>query len=333
MGCFTRSAMVERLNHLVHMPRVKVAVAGYLVTVTFGAIFVIARLVAHQPQTVALGAALVMALPLAIAFAGDKIKSFKGFGIEVETKAASERVTEITLAVASDSADCLIADGANSSSVIGPAQDGSTGSIPTQVIKLINAPDSRIIELDLRDGEYWWVARLYLLSMLVADYTSVRRFVFTQEVAGVSVYVGMAVPTAVAEHIERTQPSIRGAYRAARSRAMAELGDTASAVRAVRAVELICTHWPREVEKAGLDEMGPDRVSRVWLEKMLHDDLRWAAIDISDLTDGPLLQYKVLTSPEDYTTLVKDRQLTRVVGKRRLAEAIATEYLTQRLNS
>ena len=62
-----------------------------MVTITFGVVFIAAlAVVPNQSQSVALGAATVMSLPLAIAFIGDKIQSFKAFGLEVETKAGAE---------------------------------------------------------------------------------------------------------------------------------------------------------------------------------------------------------------------------------------------------
>lgn len=263
--------------------RVKVALSGYLVTITFGAIFVVTRIITpDQPQTVALGAAIVMALPLAVAFIGDKIKSFKGFGIEVETKAAAERITEITLpSQQTASAGYDIADVGHSSAAAVGSSTGSAndsradaGGIPGQVCRLIASPNTRLVEVDLHDGTYWWPARLFLLAALLDEFTNVQRLVFGQAVNGKAKYAGMAEPVAVTRRIELALPGVTAAYRSARQRA-----ESRSAAPIERVVEQTSSYWTETVSSSGIDEAAPPRVDRAWLVNTLGDDWRWAAVD------------------------------------------------------
>lgn len=225
--------------------RFKVATAGYLVTITFGAVFIAARIVAPgQAPNVALGAAIVMALPLALAFVGDKIKSFKGLGIEVETKAATEQVTEITPFAQARDDDYAVPRATESGvDLTSEHQTDRADGIPAQVVKIIKSPQSELVELDLRDGTYWWPSRLYLLAALLNDYTSVKRIVFVQATETGTVYAGMARPSAVARRIESSIKGIGAAYQKAREQAAHDLSSTPErysvpAIRAARMTEL-----------------------------------------------------------------------------------------------
>lgn len=84
--------------------------------------------------------------------------------------------------------------------------------------RLIAAPGSQLLELDLRDSEYWWPTRLFLLSALLTDYTDVCRLVFVQGAS--RQYVGMADPAAVRRRVETTIPGLDSAYLAARASAI-----------------------------------------------------------------------------------------------------------------
>lgn len=355
------------VSEMTALRRVKVALAGYMVTITFGVVFIAAlAVVPNKSQSVALGAAIVMSLPLAIAFIGDKIQSFKGFGFEVETKAGAEPLTTISMSgheistgdlaaipVTSDIEGSEFVAVATSEVTDSGEQAFHIGGLPAQVVGLIESPGSELVELDLRDGTYWWPTRLYLLAALLNDYTNLKRFVFVQAAEGGRAYAGMAKPSAVARRVELALPGLEAAYQAARQRAVADVTnglqrpeafdrelppvrhEPPPAVDAARVVEFTAATWPQAVRSfCGIDEVDvKHRVNRTWLENTLGDDWRWAAIDVAGHPDSPLLQYQVVTSPEEYTALLTDGRLIRVIGRERLAMSIATAYLTRRLNS
>ena len=101
-----------------------------------------------------------------------------------------------------------------------------------------------------------------------------------------------------------------------------------------RLVEATAANWPHAVRANGISEGGPaPRVNRGWLETTLGNDWRWAAIDVEGDPDSPLLQYQVVTSADEYTALLADGVLTRVIGQQRLARSIAKSYLEKRLGS
>jgi hypothetical protein len=318
--------------------RAKVALAGYLVTLTFGAVFIAARVVApDQSQNVALAAAIALALPLAIAFVGDRIQSFRGFGFEIETKSAAASLTEIDVSGIDGFHDftAIELSEVNESGV----SDIPSGGLPAQVVRAIETPGSELVKLDLRDGTYWWPTRLYLLAALLTDYTNVKRLVFVQAVEGGSdcpAYAGMAKPSAIVRGIERALPGMNAAYDVARNRAMEAAVDATqrAEVDPARLVGTIAESWPLAIQSIGIAEGGVGRrVNRAWLERTLGDDWRWAAIDAEGNGDSPLLQHQIVTSPEEYTALLADERLVRVIGRQRLATSIATAYLRRRLES
>ncbi|CDO10352.1 hypothetical protein C1S82_02090 [Mycolicibacterium cosmeticum] len=303
--------------------RFKIALAGYLVTLAFGAVYVAARVLApSHDHTVAIGAAVVMSLPLAIAFVGDQIRSFRGFGIEVEIKAVSVSLPDITAFGSGDITDVVMV---NYSEVNPSAIDtGQSRGIPEQIANVITSPGCEIIQIELHTGSYWWSTRLYLLSALLAHYTEVKRVVF---VHSQSRYAGMAEPSALVQEIERIFPALAVAYQNAYRQAVAQ---PSPRDRSEEASD-IAFAWPAAVSALNIDEISAPRVTREWLERTLPAAWRWSAIDGTAEPDGPLLYYRIATSPETYTALLAEDQLVRVVGKHRLTASIATEYLRRRL--
>lgn len=333
--------------------KAKVAIAAYLVAVLFAVGFIVARM-AGQSLSIALGAALVVAGPPAIALIGDRITSIKLGGVgEIALAAASVPVVET---VPSDELNNLhpilsSSSGVGLDSGVGP--DSGEGLV-SGVRKLIEATDSQLLEVDLRDGSYWWPTRLFLLAALLKDFTDVRRLVFVLHAREGREYLGMATPSGVCRCIELALPGVKAAYAVARESAFVDLmsGHTsptqfaaqppvmpyppvAPTVDDLRVVEFTAAKWPdavyrfRQVKEWDVEQ----RVSRPWLAKTLGGELRWAAIRFDGSPLSPLLQYRVITSSEDFTALVTDRRLIRVVGKFRLATSIATVYLSWQLRS
>lgn len=317
--------------------RLKIILMGYVVTLTFAAVFAAVFAVMRpwdpdEAPDVAIGAAVVMSLPLAVAFVGDRIHSFRGFGIAFETKSATvatneiadfenaglAKVTEIEFSEITTSSSTTTADG-----------------MPAQIAGVIGSPRCEVIRVDLHDGSYWLPTRLYLLTALLAEYTDVKRVVFTQRItsSGCQTYAGMAEPAAVVRGIDRVLPPLAAAYRAAHTQAVRQysIDDGMTADRASLAAAT-ASAWPEAVTAHGIRD-GACRVNRAWLQETLVEAWRWSAIDSDGDQDSPLIQYLIATSPEDYTALLSGDQLQRVIGKHRLTEAIASGYLRQRLKA
>ena len=65
-----------------------------------------------------------------------------------------------------------------------------------------------VLDINLHNGDYWWSSRLFLLSALVVDYTSIRCFAFLYN----KDFVGLATPLSVLKSLTNAFPKIAKAY-------------------------------------------------------------------------------------------------------------------------
>lgn len=316
--------------------KVRIALAAYLVAAVFGVGYVLTRTVASgQSQAVALAVAIGAALPLVLGFVGERISSIKTPWVEVSLAAAT---VPTSTDIPSDELNRVTSSG--------------SFELAQQLRRLIAAPGSQLLEIDLRAGDYWWPTRLFLFSALLSDYTDVCRLVFVQGVS--RQYIGMADPAAVRGRLEATIPGLNAAYAAARASAITAAINGEPGPRPLdgpqpagptvappdqrldysRIVEWTVLQWPQAVRiYAHLDEVEqPDRVGRSWLARSLGDDLRWAAITTDGGPTGTLLRYRIITMPEDFVALVTADRLENVVSRCSLAASIASSHLAQQLD-
>jgi hypothetical protein len=184
-----------------------------------------------------------------------------------------------------------------------------------------------LLELDLRDGNYWWPTRLYLLAALLSDYTRVERLVFVQGPS--RRYVGMAEPKAIRLRIEVALPGLDLAYASARQQALQNA--IQPPVPAMRPARLDVAQIIEQLVRAWSQQVQTFRPRRSWLSHTLDADLRWAAITISGGPGDAMLQYRLLTAQDDFIALVVDDRLTNVVSRCQLAIDVATAYLGAQL--
>lgn len=82
---------------------------------------------------------------------------------------------------------------------------------------------------------------------------------------------------------------------------------------------------------SGDETQQPDRVGRAWLARSLGEGLRWSAIATDGGPTGTLLQYRIVTMPEDFVALVTDGSLVGVISRCSLATSIAASRIAQQL--
>ncbi|HEY3011678.1 MAG TPA: hypothetical protein VGJ36_02940 [Gemmatimonadales bacterium] len=125
-----------------------------------------------QAQPSAATIAALAAAPLALALLWDRLTGFKAFGFEVALAPASTRIeTEVVGAITE-------------------AQHFSGNeAIVEKVTEAIVRPEQELLELNLRDGNYWWSTRLFLLAALVEDYSRIQQLVFLER-GGDQIFVG-----------------------------------------------------------------------------------------------------------------------------------------------
>jgi hypothetical protein len=177
-----------------------------------------------------------------------------------------------------------------------------------------------VIEVDLRDGSYWWPTRLYLLAMLVDEFSSIATLVFVDG-GPERRFVGMADPSAVRRALATNFPVLEAVYRGT-------IASVAQQPRSVpdRIVEIV-NGWPLQYPGVAAatnapTEMELPRVSRIllneWLEKagkhLVRDSVSWSGI-----TDYALYRSLVLDYRSRYVALLRDGRLDRLVNRVQLA--------------
>jgi hypothetical protein len=138
--------------------------AGYLIVAVFGVVALVARWGFGVSGTGALVAGAVAAVPIVIAIAGDRITGIKAFSVEIS-------LAQITVP---DRVDLTQA-------VMAIAEMGPSGS-PSLVTTLRDtiSARARLLRLNLRNDDYWWSTRVYLVAALAMDYTNVEQLLFVR---------------------------------------------------------------------------------------------------------------------------------------------------------
>jgi hypothetical protein len=139
--------------------------------------------------------ASLVAAPVALALLWPRLAGFKAFGFEVSLAQVAVRV-DTALAPAVGSA---------------PPTSGLS-DISIQIQRAIARPDTELVEVDLRDGKYWWATRLFLLAALADDFSSIERFVFVEQ--GVKrKFVGLAPPGSIRKALSTSTPALEETYQ------------------------------------------------------------------------------------------------------------------------
>src|SRR5215472_15275238 len=142
-------------------PWLRVALAAYGVVAVFGLAYAIVFLGwrgLSSNATVAVAA--FIAAPLALGLLWPRLTGFKAFGLEVS-------LAQVTVHL-----DTKLA------AVIASPDLGSKAPHLVAQMEAILKPEVELVEIDLRDGSYWFSTRLYLLAALAHDLSDVRAFVF-----------------------------------------------------------------------------------------------------------------------------------------------------------
>jgi hypothetical protein len=153
-----------------------VAAGGYAVVGLFGLAVVIFYDVWPQLSGGAsVTAAALVAAPLALALLWPRLAGVKAFGFELS-------LSQATVQLNAELAAVLMSQQyfSDQRAII----DGVTAAIRA---------GTEVVEVNLRDGGYWWCSRLYLLAALACDYTSVRALVIVEAGARRS-FVGIITP-------------------------------------------------------------------------------------------------------------------------------------------
>jgi hypothetical protein len=278
--------------------RMVVLLTGYAVVAIFGGVYLIVRL--NWPDTavgVAVGAGALAAAPLMVAATWERLAGVKAFGMEVTL---GEVVVPIDRSI---------------SSVLSSVQYFSgLAHIVVGVQNVIQHPDVRLVEVNLRSRPYWWSTRLFLQAVLFEEYSHVERFIFVEN-DGERRYVGMASPAQVREmlanqfsYLEKVLEQVYGSIpqpggniqSIVDSWAAAKFPDDKRNFTGEQDAKVLVTSTELRMWAAGLCD-GRD------------------AVELNGIASSHRLRSRILQRHKRFVALVRDRRLVMVVDADGLA--------------
>lgn len=285
---------------------IRLALAGYLVVLTFGAATGLS-LVLHQDRATAVLVGVLLAGPIIVALIGDRVTTIKAFSVEIS-------LTQVTVSVEGDFSGAVM-----SVADMGPSASPGLAKTLTEAIRG-RAP---ILRLNLREDDYWWSTRLFLAAALAGDYTSVEAVVFVRN-GDQRIFVGIATPKALRARIGHIFPQYEVAYRTVR----VEVTKPAVQTPEAEVNEILLWRWSQSLQP---DEVSvKEIVTRQNLTEWLGEDL-----DSDDLPYGPLsplLRYRISSRPQRYAALTQDSRLVDIVDRDELARRTTIASLEQQLH-
>jgi hypothetical protein len=294
--------------------RIRIAAAGYAVAAIFAIGTGVVRALGAP-----LGSALVVgalaAAPLAIAFVGERITGVKAFGFEISLKAVEVPIAGDDTDVARHFSQAVmegVTEEHTDDSMVGSEAGGLSNSFTLLIEK-----GSKLLRINLRDNEYWWSTRIFLVAAIAEDYTDVEALAFVQS-GDAQTFVGIASPREVREQLAArfATDGYEGAYRNAHAEAVPQAGDRTSEV------DGILQAWPNKVA-----EHGGGRSEYEVTEVVGSNDLRrWlrGVLDTQSVSYGPLTalspasRQRRLPSRHPRVEVIQSRHATalKAVGER-----------------
>jgi hypothetical protein len=289
--------------------RLQIAGAGYVVVTIFAAAFWALQQFKGMSSTDRLILSAAAVAPILLALLWERIKGLKVGEVEITMIEVTLPIDIVLASAIQDLPSALESQVSDLVQVVGPALDSD---------KL------KIVEINLRDGSYWWSTRLHLLAALADEYTSIDRLIFVEQ-NDARKYLGMASPSAVRKALAGRFFEIERAFREIQQRAR-ELGEIPS-----NHVSFIGREWSEysfrgadqdpkisAYESAVKEIVTPAKLS-AWLGGHLETDSReW---DGGAVTSE--LCAKILSCHGPYVPLLNRERLEQVVDRNELSARLA----------
>ncbi|ORW03344.1 MULTISPECIES: hypothetical protein [Mycobacterium] len=178
---------------------------------------------------------------------------------------------------------------------------------------------AKILRIDLRDDNYWWSTRMFLVAALAQDYTQVEALVFVRS-GNEQNFVGIAAPRDVRRRLAKNfaADNYESAYRKARAAVTDALEDHSSGVSA------ILNNWQYAVDQTLGDE---GYISHIVSSSKLRLWMR-GDLDTQSVPAGPLTahrQYRIIAHDRRYVALTNGIRLEGVVDRDELVVAAQME--------
>lgn len=287
-----------------------VALAGYAVVGLFVLSYGIVRW-GWPNQTEASPAiiAALVAAPVALALLWDRLGGFKAFGFEVTLTTPSPQKIEVADVVGVFAGDPNVMTPDDLQAI-------------QEVVQATIQAGQELLELNLRDGNYWWSTRLFLLAALAEDYSQVQQLVFVEREAE-RIFVGMASPGDVRQALAKRWPTLELSYQEIKTQPRPESDASEPSG--------IILGWEAATFKSEGNQAAYERDLRVkvnarllreWLSEkgrpLTTDSLVWQG-----MTDPYLVRSLLFQFDSPYIALLRRGRLDRVVNRLDLALQVA----------
>jgi hypothetical protein len=194
-------------------------------------------------------------------------------------------------------------------------------SIVDQIRKAIVRGDTEILEINLRNRDYWWSTRLYLLAALADDHSTIKAFAFVEH--GIErKFLGLCTPTAMRKAIDRACPVLAKVYVDAWHAADRSQDEP---------IWAIVHSWTEQ--PFGKGQLEPAVVEKVsaqsledWLSKV-DQRLSTDSIEWSGVSDPHLIRQILTEYSDPYVALIREGRLDRIVNRSALAIRVAERAL------
>jgi hypothetical protein len=193
----------------------------------------------------------------------------------------------------------------------GPIRDSTLQQIQNS---LRNASDLTVLQIDLRDGRYWWSTRLFFLACVAEEITDTALVVFTKK--GNS-FVGAVTPATLRDRLLRTSDQLRKFERRCEEKSVGRYDLEAALAR--RAADWnIAINGRTEVRIR-------QHVSEVSLKRWLGSDLEKRPVEHNEQL--PVFLKDVMGWRYSFVPITSENQLKVVVDKGALAEQLAKLFV------
>jgi hypothetical protein len=242
-----------------------------------------------------------------VALVGERITGIKAFSVEIS-------LSDVEVAV----------EGDFSKSVMEIAETGQSAS--PDLLRSFRAAikgRSRLLRVNLRDEDYWWSTRVFLVGALALDYTDVEALVFVRS-GEQRIFVGICTPGAARARLALAFPNYETAYRTVR----AEAATPAPVDRDLEVEQILEWRWSAALknQESVIKQIVTSRDLKGWLEGDLDDE----SVPYGPL--NPLMRYRIITRPYRYSALTDQSRLIAIVDRDEVALRSAVTDLEQKFS-
>jgi hypothetical protein len=323
----------SRAMHAMPSPvfrRLSILVGGYLVVAAFGVATLVVGLWRKDLSTTELlVTSAVFAAPVALMFLWDRLTGAKVGPVEVSFVEVRAKL------------DLNVAD---QFQTFGPiAISDSRALLEKTIAGMRDSESSRLLVINLRDGDYWWSTRLFLLIALTDDYTRVETAIFVEGGPDMH-FVGTANVSRTRQALIRHFPGYEMAYQYCLEgvRGLHNSQTANPPLSGEEEVTRVVLSWGNVVGSVLSKGSAPgrrrappprlegdlaDRVGRPSLVSWLPTELDTDSVEWDGLPFTDKLRYRVLGQSGHYAALTQDGRLKAAVDRVALATLVSQKAL------